>query len=144
MKCCECGCGKVIAERNRNGPIRFKKGHSKKGLWWFDKKPHPTEGKRRPDASLRMLSDNPNFKGDNVGYGGLHARVKKLLAKPDSCDRCKKSKAMDLANKTDQYLPDLSDWWWLCRRCHMLLDNRMSNLKQFREVVSEKVHLHQC
>ena len=82
-KPCACGCGEMIWDRNRVKQIFFKPHHSRGGLLWYEGSPHTTQGKRRPDASLRMLTDNPNFKGENVGYGGLHTRIKKLLPKPD-------------------------------------------------------------
>lgn len=34
MECdkkCECGCGELIHDRNKNGPIRYKHGHNHKG-----------------------------------------------------------------------------------------------------------------
>lgn len=76
----------------------------------------------------RMEDGNPMWKGDNVSYGALHDWVKWRLEKPDLCVRCETEKAFDLANISQQYKRDLSDWEWLCRKCHMEKDGRMKNL----------------
>lgn len=74
---------------------------------------------------------NGMWKADSVGYTALHDWVKNRLEKPQVCDQCNERKSLDLANISQNYLRDLSDWEWLCRRCHMIKDGRMSNLKQY-------------
>ena len=135
MKPCQCGCGELIAERNRNGPLYYKFGHSRKGLWWHDGKPHTTKGKKRPDASIRMTLHNPAAKLE-IGIPRLHARIKKRLPKPELCESCNKQPPYDLSNISGKYLEDLSDWEWICRRCHMRIDGRMKNLKVQRDQVT--------
>ena len=61
-------------------------------------------------------------------YGALHSWIKKRLSKPILCQNCNKRKAYDLANISQQYKRDLSDWNWLCRKCHMTKDNRIQRL----------------
>jgi hypothetical protein len=70
---------------------------------------------------------NHNWKGDGVGYIGLHGWVKRNLKKPKKCQDCKKEKGLDLANISQEYKRDLDDWEWLCRRCHMIKDGRTKN-----------------
>ena len=73
--------------------------------------------------------NNPNWKGDSVGYNALHDWVRNRLSpKPYLCTRCKKRPTIDLANISQEYKRDLDDWEWVCRRCHMILDGRMENL----------------
>jgi hypothetical protein len=134
MKPCECGCGELIQEANRNGPLHYKFGHNRKGLWWYEGRPHTTLGKKRPDASIKMTLHNPNKRAE-VGLGGLHDRIRKRLPKPELCQSCNKERAYDLANVSDKYLEDLSDWEWLCRRCHMRKDGRMSNLNRTKVMI---------
>lgn len=40
----------------------------------------------------------------------------------------------DLANVTGIYNRDFINWKYICRRCHMLSDGRMNNLKQYSGV----------
>ena len=79
----------------------------------------------------KIGSLNPNWKGDQVGIEGVHDYVQYRLTKPDKCVCCGVYKPKDLANISQEYKRDLSDWEWLCRRCHMIKDGRIYNLKQF-------------
>ena len=72
---------------------------------------------------------NGMWAGDYVCYTGLHSWIKTRLDKPECCDGCGlKTKKLDLANISQEYLRDINDWEWLCRRCHMNKDGRMGNL----------------
>jgi len=80
------------------------------------------------------------WKGDAVGYCALHEWVKNRLKKPELCEKCNKRKAYDLANKSGQYKRDLSDWEWLCRRCHMEIDGRLKkNLFRNKKIRVKKI-----
>ena len=73
---------------------------------------------------VKREQDSPNWKGDNVGKGGLHNWVKRHLGKPCFCEHCKttKAKQFEWANKSQTYKRDLSDWIRLCRSCHAKYD----------------------
>jgi len=75
-------------------------------------------------SEARHSEGNPNWRGDKVKYHGLHQWVGRHLPKPVVCDRCKMVPPLDLANK-GIYDRQLSNWEWLCRRCHMLSDGRL-------------------
>jgi hypothetical protein len=93
----------------------------------------------QPDTSIertrqaKIGSKNHNWKGDKVSRGAVHDWIKTRLPKPEKCEHCQQKPPRDLANKSGEYRRDLSDWEWLCRRCHMISDGRMNNLKQYRE-----------
>lgn len=129
MNKCKCGCG-ILVKSN------YKRGHC-------------FNGKKRPDISRRFSgSGNPNhgkhlseeqkakisgsnhgqWKGDNVGYEGIHDWVERRLEKTDMCQICNITPPYDLANRSGKYLRNLDDWWWLCRRCHMVSDGRLRRL----------------
>ena len=72
---------------------------------------------------------NPSWKGDDVGYGSLHDYVKYHFPKPEKCQVCKEIKELDLANISGNYKRDLTDWEWLCRKCHMEKDGRAEKLR---------------
>ena len=80
-------------------------------------------------SEAKLAEKNPMWKGDKVGYQALHGWVRRRLHKTKLCEKCHKSLPYDLANRSGKYLRDLSDWEWLCRRCHMLGDGRMKNLR---------------
>lgn len=87
-----------------------------------------SEEAKRHISESRIAEKNPYWKGDRVGLGGLHQWVKVRLPKPASCENCHAVEPHDLSNRSEKYLRDLSDWEWLCRRCHMMKDGRMKNL----------------
>lgn len=80
----------------------------------------------------KALKNNPlhqgdkhwNWKGDEIGYGGLHRWVEKHLGKPALCDNCFTTTAehYDWANLSGEYKRDLADWARLCRLCHNNID----------------------
>lgn len=80
----------------------------------------------------KLGSLNPQWKGDNVGYGKLHEWVKNRLLKPEICPKCKTRKAYDLANK-GIYNRDLNNWEWLCRYCHMKSDGRLETFFSYKK-----------
>lgn len=96
------------------------------------------KGKSRTEETkerirLAKLKDkNPMWKGDKVGMKALHEWVTNHFPKTNLCQICNKIPPHDLANISGEYKRDLDDWNWLCRRCHMLSDGRMNNLKQGR------------
>ena len=81
-------------------------------------------------AESKWAEKNPQWKGDKVGYTALHSWVKRRLKKPDICSDCNDSSPKDLANISQEYKREISDWEWLCRRCHMTKDGRINNLRR--------------
>ena len=67
--------------------------------------------------------DNPNWKGDKVGYTALHEFVAKRIQKPELCVRCNSRPVKDLSCN-GEYNRDLTNWEWLCRSCHLKKDGR--------------------
>lgn len=64
--------------------------------------------------------DNPGWKGDDVGYSGLHQWVRRELGEPNKCEKCEttKAKKYEWANISLKYKRDLNDWKRLCVSCH--------------------------
>jgi hypothetical protein len=72
---------------------------------------------------LDLKAENhPNWKGDNVSYKGLHKWVRDHLPQPELCQSCNLVTSYDLANITGKYTKDFSNWKYLCRPCHIVLD----------------------
>ena len=76
----------------------------------------------------RQDENHSQWKGDKVGYEGLHQWVKRRKPKPSVCEICKQNKPYDLANISGEYKRDINDFQWLCRSCHMKSDGRVNNL----------------
>mgnify|MGYP001570175679 CR=1 FL=1 len=84
----------------------------------------------KPLSNSKLGKKNPMWKCDKVGYMSLHELVRNRKKKPEKCESCQTEPPRDLANISQQYKRDLSDWEYLCRRCHMKKDGRMLILKK--------------
>ncbi len=91
---------------------KYRVGHKpwiagKKNIWAFGEK-------------------NVQWKGDDVGYSGLHYRIRRYKGKPTACEFCgkkyEKPRSIHLCNKSGKYLTDVSDWLYLCGSCHRIFD----------------------
>jgi len=82
-------------------------------------------------AISKLEDKNPNWKGDVVGLKALHEWVKRRKIKTKFCEKCLKAPPRDLANISQEYRRDLNDFEWLCRKCHMEKDGRLSDLKKW-------------
>lgn len=72
-----------------------------------------------------------NWKGEDVGYSGLHSWVRKELGVPEICEHCKREglrgHSIHWANKSGEYQRNLADWLRLCVPCHSRYDNHIRN-----------------
>lgn len=85
---------------------------------------HLSEEAKRKLSLIHIGQQNPMWKGDNVGYFSLHEWVINRLKRPEVCSSCHQKKTVELSNISGKYKRDLSDWEWLCRKCHMVQDGR--------------------
>lgn len=111
--------------------MKFTKGHHyspstefKKGFipWNKGKKGYTTSlrGRTRKDF---IGERNPSWKGDHVGYHGLHRWIIKQLGKPCKCKHCGKDYGRFMwADKSGEYKRELEDWIRLCYSCHHKYD----------------------
>ena len=88
-----------------------------------------SETKRRQGLA-KTAEKNPLWKGDKVGYGALHAWIIRRFPKPKLCQCCNLCPPYDLANISQEYKRELSDWEWLCCLCHRTKDGRMEKLRE--------------
>lgn len=89
-------------------------------------------GRHHSEQTLQKLrgENRPSWKGDDVSIETLHQYLHRRIPKPDLCPKCNKRPAYDLANISIKYNPktynrNLSNWFWVCRRCHMESDGRL-------------------
>ncbi len=74
-----------------------------------------------------LSQNNHKWKGDKVGYRGLHGWVSRRLGKPNKCEHCGdiSKRKYEWANKSHKYLRDINDWIRLCVPCHKKYDCRL-------------------
>ena len=82
--------------------------------------------------------DHPWWRGDNVGYHGIHHRARKKFPKPDCCTICKKEGKLQIHNITGKYDLNLpSDWVWVCASCHQDIDGRKENHRERMQILNK-------
>lgn len=91
---------------------------------------------KQTHSSIKSISErhkgkqNPMWVGDEVTYHALHQWVARHKPKPELCEECDENEPYDLANISQEYLRDVNDFEWLCRKCHMKKDGRLEKLIQ--------------
>ena len=94
----------------------FKKGH-----------PKPTQAFSFPEKEK-----HPSWKGDSVGYSGLHKRVYKERGKASRCEWCNSTGGKyHWANISKEYKINMNDFISLCVKCHGQFDKN-SHQKNWR------------
>jgi len=101
--------------------------------WVKDKISLMTKKAMRDPKVLEKIKgvNNSQWRGNNAGLNSIHRWVVARKPKPKLCVDCKKNNAIDLANISQEYLRDVNDFKWICRKCHMNEDGRINNLKQY-------------
>lgn len=105
--------------------------------WNKGKKGLQVAWNKNKKMSIQMVKkitgkNNHEWKGNKVGYFGLHKWINRILGKPKYCAYCQntslKSRQYHWANISKAYKRDLSDWVRLCAKCHSDYDNNKINL----------------
>ncbi len=102
-------CGKEICRQAQRCRSCSKKGH------------FVSDKQREKLRMKRFGENNPNWKGKNITYSGIHTWIRRKLKK-EKCYFCGSQKNLDYANKSGEYKRDMNDWLCLCRSCHMKYD----------------------
>jgi len=87
----------------------------------------------RKNISLsKMGSKHPGWKGDNVGYKGLHCWISSNWGRLKECEQCgiKKAKKFEWANITSVYDRNKDNWKRMCCSCHAIFDKKILNIKR--------------
>lgn len=90
------------------------------------KKPKNYEQFRAASASQKRPTGEGvwNWKGDDVGYGALHAWLRRTMGEPSKCEECGTTEAgrYEWANINGKYTRSEGDWKRLCVSCHRKRD----------------------
>ena len=94
---------------------------------------HHFYGKRPPFTKEGV--EHYLWKGDGVGYKGLHQWLRRNLTKPALCTICNVVQPTQVANirpdkNPETYTRDLTNWRWVCYKCHVISDGRLQKIKQ--------------
>ena len=111
----------------KNLTYRFPKGSTpwNKGKKGIHLSPDTEFKKGRKDER------HPGWKGEEVGYHGLHKWVSRWKGLPSLCDNCgtTQAKRFDWANIDHKYRRVLDDYIRLCAKCHFAHDVKFNGKK---------------
>ena len=81
-------------------------------------------------VSIVSIGNKSNYKGNKVGYWGLHRWLDKELGRPRKCEHCGtiKAKRYEWANISGEYKRDTKDFIRLCQKCHKIFDKDRKGL----------------
>ena len=117
-------CSKYCATSHIKSGLKFSKKHKEK----------ISEGRKKffkenPDKNLRGTR-NPSWKGNDVGYHGVHRWIRNVLGVAKNCSCALKDKTckgrLEWSNISGEYLRKLSDWRVLCKSHHKKYDDPLS------------------
>lgn len=89
------------------------------------------ETREKMRISAGSQETHKNWKGDAVGYSGVHEWVKKWKGAPDICENCgtTTAKKYEWANKDHTYKRVLEDYIRMCTPCHRAYDRDVLKIK---------------
>lgn len=136
VKFCSRVCASNHPDTKAKNSARLKKewGTTRKNQKTRDY-PHQIEA-----IKARMTGENNHQYKDDVGYIAVHQWIRRRKPKPATCEHCDQP-PMDLANLNQhEYTRDPSDYKWLCRKCHMILDGRIPPSRKGKTPHNKKVN----
>lgn len=134
-KCCSVPCANAI--KRRPNP---------KANYWQGRKQSPETNAKRSaglkrayaegrhphkiDASGLRGEETSQWRGDEAGYGAVHAWLRKYHPKSGVCEECGEAKRTTYAFKRhpERHTRNRKDYLELCYSCHNRMDDIVANL----------------
>lgn len=70
-------------------------------------------------SAMQRISEN----GPRIQFlKNIHKRIKRNKPRSEVCTICNEVKKLELSNISGEYKNDISDYWYLCKECHILFD----------------------
>lgn len=91
---------------------------------------------RKKQGKAISGANNPNWKEDDIGYFGIHTRIRKIKSIPEICDICHQktdkngSTRLELSNtKNHKYTDNPDDYQYVHYGCHRKYDAKKRKTK---------------
>lgn len=97
---------------------------------WIEKIAVQNRGRKLTEEQLERKKQNcrrgethADWKGDNIGYRSLHKWIVSNLPSQNACSCCGRNVKLEVHNTDGKYTRDFNSWIWVCRSCHIAIDN---------------------
>lgn len=70
----------------------------------------------------KVNEKHPRWKGNDIGYHGLHTWLSYKKGRPEICQHCGREDNLQWASIDSKYSRDLDEWLSLCISCHIRYD----------------------
>jgi len=114
---CSKGCSAIFSKEDRSIQLteagkntRFKKGR-----------------KKHPNHRVNSGSNHYAWKGDAVGYRGLHYWLRRVIGIPGPCIDCGSIKNCQWSNTDGKYRRSIVDYVSRCPSCHKIHDINLAS-----------------
>src|SRR4030042_4878084 len=96
--------GEKMSEKSKR-KMRLAKLKNPIRYWLGKKRPNLHSEKHKEDLRKKIGTKAANWKGDDVGYHGVHYWIKQIFGNPRYCEHCKRTdkKKYQWANKDHKY-----------------------------------------
>ena len=85
-------------------------------------------------STQKRGSENQNWKGDKVGYWGIHDWLKTNYGVAVKCEQCGSEKKVQWAKlENKKYERKRENFWQLCARCHVIYDGTIPYVSKGRK-----------
>lgn len=90
-------------------------------------------GSRMNPIHRKIRGESLSKRGKRISLSAIHTWARRRIPKNRLCVDCKSVPPVDLANISQLYKKEISDWEWLCRKCHMTKDGRLLKFKKLHK-----------
>jgi hypothetical protein len=80
-----------------------------------------------------LREKSSQWKGESASYSSQHEWIRKNSIIPLFCQKCGKETKLDASNISGKYKREISDYEWLCRKCHLEKDG-VSDKERMRKI----------
>lgn len=117
---------KKVSQQTKDKISKFFKGKTYEEIHGIEK----AKLLKKKRSISKLDRKNPQWK-NKPSISAIHEYIRRRKPKPKVCEHCKSKPPKDLSNKNHRYTRKLSNYEWLCRKCHREYEKKNNLLSDF-------------